>query len=160
MAGAVINGEYYSFADIELTVGGLYFIGVKTINYGDDEGREYVRGTARNPIGMTAGSITPKGDIEFYLPAWQTLLTALTIEGLLFGGWRRVPIDVTVSYSAAAGLPTMTDVIPGVRLKEVDASQSQGDGALTRKLTLFPSGQILWNGSPSIIEPQTLFAVG
>lgn len=160
MAGATINGDYYAFADIELTVGSLLFVGVKTINYGDDEGREYVRGTARNPIGMTAGGITPKGDIEFYLPAWNTLLAALQDAGADVGGWRRVALDITVSYSTAAGLPTVTDLIPGCRLKEVEASQSQSDAPLTRKLVLFPSGQILWNGQPSIIEPQVQFAVG
>ena len=160
MAGATINGNYYSFADTECALLNLTFVGFTTANYGDDEGMEYVRGAARNPLGTTAGNITPKGDITFLLPAWNTLLAQLIALGAPWGGWRRMPMDIAFSYSAAAGLPTVTDIVPGTRIKEVMADQSQGDGPLTRKLTLFPSGQILWAGQPSILEPQIAFAAG
>jgi hypothetical protein len=160
MAGAIVNGDYYAFADIEAGFSSglnLSIIGLKSINYSDDEGMEYVYGTARNPIGTTAGVIKPKGEIEFLLPAWNVFLAKLIAQGTP-GGWRRLKIDITVSYSAASGLPTVTDVIPGCKLKEVTSDNSQSDAALTRKVMLFPSTQILWNGQPSIVEPQVLFA--
>lgn len=160
MAGVLVNGDYYAFADIETSLGSgvnLSIVGMKSINYSDDEGMEYVYGTARNPIGTTAGVIKPKGEIEFFKPAWNTLLAQL-ISLNVPGGWRRLKIDITVSYSAASGLPTVTDVIPGCKIKMVDASNSQSDAPLTQKIELFPSGGILWNGQPSIVEPQVLFA--
>jgi hypothetical protein len=160
MGGAIVNGDYYAFADIEVGFGSglnLTIIGMKSINYSDDEGMEYVYGTARNPIGTTAGVIKPKGEIEFLKPAWNVFLSQLQAQGTA-GGWRRLKIDITVSYSAASGLPTVTDVIPGCKLKEITSDNSQSDAALTQKVMLFPSGQILWNGQPSILEPQVLFA--
>ena len=161
MGGALINGDYYAFADIEVAFAdlNLTIIGLKSINYSDDEGMEYVYGTARNPIGTTAGVIKPKGEIEFLKPAWSVFLAALQAQAQNTpGGWRRTKVDITVSYSAASGLPTITDVIPGCKFKEISADNSQSDAALTQKVMLFPSGQILWNGSPSIEEPQVLFA--
>lgn len=163
MAGAIVNGDYYAFADIEAVLQSgvnLSFVGMKSITYKDDEGMEYVYGAARNPIGTTAGVIKPSGEIEFYKPAWNTLLAQLVFLGQNVGGWRRLKIDITVSYSAASGLPTVTDVIPGCKIKMVEGGGSQSDAPLTQKVELFPSGQILWNGQPSIIEPQVLFADG
>ncbi len=162
MAGAIVNGNYYSFADIETSLLGLSFVGFTAISYGDEVDIEYVYGAARNPIGTTAGNVKPKGSITFLLPAWNVLLGALQSSPLAaqYGGWRRIPIDISVSYSAAAGLPTVTDLIPGCRIKEVDADGSQGSKPLERKVMLFPSGQILWNGQPSILEPNAAFAAG
>ena len=37
MAGATINGNYYSFADAECALLNLAFVGFTTANYGDDE---------------------------------------------------------------------------------------------------------------------------
>jgi hypothetical protein len=159
MAGAIINGNYYSYADCEASLLNLSFVGFTSANYSDDIGHEYVRGAARNPLGTTSGNITPKCDMTYLLPAWNTLLATLQDLGTP-GGWRRTMFDMSFSYAAAAGLPTITDLVPGCQIKEVTADQSQGDGALVRKLVLFPSGQILWNGSPSIIETQIAFAAG
>ena len=98
MAGVFVNGDYYAFADIETSLGSgvnLSIVGMKSINYSDDEGMEYVYGTARNPIGTTAGVIKPKGEIEFFKPAWNTLLAQL-ISLNVPGGWRRLKIDIPV----------------------------------------------------------------
>ena len=159
MAGATVNGNYYSFADIEAQALGLAFVGFTSVSYSDTVAIEYMRGAARNPIGTTMGELTPKGGITFHRPAWNTLLATLQALGTP-GGWRRTMMDLTVSYSSAAGLPTITDVIPGCQIGEVDSDQSSGSGGLMVKLALFPSGQILWNGLPSIVETQIAFAAG
>jgi hypothetical protein len=159
MAGATINGNYYSFADCECQLLNLAFVGFTSANYSDDVAIEYVRGAARNPIGTTFGELTPKGDMTFHLPAWNTLLAALIALNTP-GGWRRTMLDLTFSYSAAAGLPTITDVVPGCQIGTVSADQASGNASLMRKIVLFPSGQILWNGTPSIVETQIAFAAG
>jgi hypothetical protein len=162
MAGAFVNGQYYSFADIEVGLFGFSWVGFTAINYGDDMEQEYVYGAARNPIGSTAANIKPKGSITFLRPAWNTLLGQLVASpyAAQYGGWRRIPIDISVSYSSASGLPTVTDVIPGCQLKEIDADATQGAKPLEVKIGLHPSGQILWNGQPSVIESNLSYAVG
>ena len=159
MAGATINGNYYSFADCESQLLNLAFVGFTSANYSDSVAIEYMRGASRLPLGTTMGELTPKGDMTFFLSAWNTLLAALQALGTP-GGWRRSMIDLTFSYSAAAGLPTITDVVPGCQIGEVTADQSAGNAGLMRKIVLFPSGQILWNGAPSIVETSIAFAAG
>ena len=162
MAGAIVNGNYYSFADIEASVFNLSFVGFTAVEYGDEVDTELVYAAARNPVGATAGNIKPKFSITFLRPAWNTLLATLqgSPEAEQYGGWRRIPINISVSYAAASGLPTVTDIIPGVRFKDVDSSNSQGSKALEIKIVGQPSGQILWNGQPSVIEPNAAFAAG
>lgn len=153
----LINGNYYSYANIELTVPslGLTFVGVKAINYKDNLGRVLVRGTASQPIGVTIGRYEASGDIEMYLSAFSLLQTSLG------PGFRQTPIFIVVNYGPNPFLPIpiVTDEIPGAYIGEISADQSESEEALTRKFTLIIPGQILWNNMPSIIEPATFVAV-
>jgi hypothetical protein len=128
---------------------------VKTINYKDNLGRVKVRGTAMQPLGLTQGRYEANGDIEMYLDAF--MLMTQTIGP----GWRQQPVFAVINYGPNVGLalPIVTDEIPGFYLGEVDASQSEGEEALTRKFTMHIPGQILWGGVPSIFEPQVLASV-
>jgi hypothetical protein len=157
----LINGVYYSYSNIELHIGSaaqLQIAGVKTINYKDNLGRVKVRGTAMQPLGLTQGRYEANGDIEMYLDAFMLLVTTLG------PGWRQQPVQAVVTYGPGIPfpmptIPFVTDVIPGFYLGELDASQSEGEEALTRKFTMHIPGQILWGGVPSLIEPLVLAAV-
>jgi hypothetical protein len=157
-----VNGDFYSHADITLRAQGLQFAGMQAVNYHDKLGRQYVRGTARVPLGMTSGQYEAGGDLTFYLPAFNFLILSLSLLGLLSGGWRRFPFTLTVSYGSQAGpisIPTITDTIPGVLLTDIEASQSESLDPLQRKVSFMTSSQIQWSGIPSIIETSTLAAV-
>lgn len=154
----LINGVYYSYSNVELFVGAaaeLQIAGVKTINYKDNLGRVKVRGTAMQPLGLTQGRYEANGDVELYLDAFALLVTTLG------PGWRQLPVYATITYGFNAGMaiPFITDTIPGFYLGEVDASQSEGEEALSRKFTMHIPGQILWGDQPSLLEPQILAAV-
>lgn len=149
-------GAFYSYSNIELSVNGLIFAGVKAINYKDTLGRQFVRGTAMQPLGMTQGRYEAHGDIEMYLEGFALLVTTLG------PGWRSTPLTATINYGpnlAMLPLPFITDVIPAFWLGEVDASQSESEDALSRKFTMHIPTQILWGLIPSILEPQILAAV-
>ena len=152
----LINGDYFAFTNIELNFNGLLFAGVKSINYSDTLGRSKVRGTAKVPLGVTAGHYEAQGDMELYLNAAQLLITSLG------PGWKQIPGIITVSYGPNVGMipPAVVDVIPGVLLSSMEASNGEGEDALTRKFNLVIPGQILWNGIPSIIETNILAAIG
>lgn len=158
----LVNGNYFSFQDVTLRINGLAFLGFKSLNYKDNLGREYVRGAARVPLGITAGRYEASLDFELFLPQANFLLTTLG------PGWRGLPNLVSVSYapglaslaSAVSFLAATTDIIPGVYFTELDASNSEGEGGLTRKFSGKIPGQILWNGVPSLIETNTIGAVG
>lgn len=160
----VVNGQYFSWSDIELTCllpAPTVFAGIKAINYSDNLSKKQVWGTAATPIGTTKGKYEAKGDIELWLPQANLLITSMG------PGWKQIPISISVSYVSsgqfglpAAGLPqpVITDMIPNAYLMSLDAAQSGGDEPLARKFGLMIPGQIYWNGIPSIIEPLLLIA--
>ena len=49
----LVNGIYFSFVDITVRFDGLQLSAVKSINYKDSLGRNYVRGTSPIPLGLT-----------------------------------------------------------------------------------------------------------
>lgn len=128
----LINGDYFAFADIELRANGLLFAGVKSINYKAALNRQFVRGTSSIPLGRTRGNYEASGDIELYLNAANFLITSLGPT------WMQVPIQISVSYGPNVGMiqPVITDLLNGVYLTSIEASQSQGEDALTRKFEL------------------------
>jgi hypothetical protein len=68
-----------------------------------------------------------------------------------------VSFTATISYAAApegAALPTITDVIQGMRITELEASQSEGLDALKRKFT-FMAQRIIRNGNAMVLPPLT-----
>lgn len=130
----LINGAYYSYSDIEINVGPGIIVGVKSVNYGNKLGRAWVRGTNREPIGMTSGQYETTGDFELYLPQAKALLN------LLGPGYLQKTIpSVNISYGGdleTAPLGITTDEMQAVRIIEVGAAQSEGIDALSRKFTI------------------------
>lgn len=163
-----INGQYYSFADIEARITGLgsiftaaLFVGYTSINYNDKLGRAYVRGTARMPLGSTSGQYEAAGDIEFHKPQADRLIQGLGPN------WRQLPLTLTVSYSSIGplgtpGLPVSTDVINTAYLTDLDAPNADGTESLKRKFSLFIVGGIQWAGVPTsgFVEVKFPLAVG
>lgn len=149
MPGPVsINGKYYSFANIELKIGGFLFQGVKSINYGFKIGSQFVRGTNMLPLGITAGQAEPRADFEMYLPAFNTMIAALG------DGYMQRTVNISVTYGNAidnAGLPTVTDSILYATITDNGADNSESIDASVRKVTLMPL-RMLFNGIAPVLS--------
>lgn len=157
----LVNGNYYSYANIEFRVGGLLIVGCKSINYGHKVGSQFVRGTNVMPLGKTKGQYEPHADVELYRPQYDTLVSALT-NAAAGAGYMSVQFNVTCTYgnlSDNAGLPTVTDSINYCTIIDDDASNSESLDASVRKLTLMPL-QILMNGNPAVNTLPVLGAIG
>ena len=150
----IINGNYMSFVDLVVNFDGLQLSAVKSINYKDNLGRAYVRGTSPLPLGFTTGKYEASFDIELYLPS----VGLITINP----GWRQIPHVCTIAYgpNVVAPLPFTIDTIAGIYLKELDAPNSDSEDGITRKFSGMVMLPILWNGIPSLIWPSTIGAVG
>jgi hypothetical protein len=162
----LINGNYFNWQDIEFTTATqtnqpLQMVGIKSINYKDNMSKQLVPGTSAVAIGVTKGKYRASGDLEMFLPQANLLITTMG------PGWHQQSVNISVSYissgplgTPAAGLPqaVITDTFAAF-LVEMDASQSEGDDALTRKFTLLIPGLIFWNGIPPVIEPSLLVAI-
>jgi hypothetical protein len=150
----IINGNYMSFVDLVVNFDGLQLSAVKSLNYKDNLGRSYVRGTSPLPLGFTTGKYEASFDIELYLPS----VGLITINP----GWRQIPHVCTIAYgpNVVAPLPFTIDTIAGIYLKELDAPNSDSEDGITRKFSGMVMLPILWNGIPSLIWPSTIGAVG
>ena len=146
----LVNGAYYSYADIEFQIGAGIYLGLKSINYGHKLQRQFVRGTNREPLGMTSGQYEPTGDFEIYLPQLQYLIDQLG------PGYMQVSIPaITVSYGTdpeTLPLGLTTDVMQNVRITDIEASQSEGLDALSRKVTIMYQ-RLLLGGVPAVLVP-------
>lgn len=142
----LVNGNYYSFANIEWRINGLFVLGIKSINYGHKVNTQFVRGTNALPLGMTQGQYEPHADVEVFRPQWDLLMASLSPLGL---GYMNTASDMTVTYGNSAdnaGLPTVTDTLIGARIVQVELTNADGVDASSVKLTLMPL-QILLNGT-------------
>jgi hypothetical protein len=166
--GLFINGNYYSFADIETRITGIgtpltaaLIVGFTSVNYNDKLGRAYVRGTQRMPIGASSGQYEASGDFEMHKPQADTLITRLGPN------WRQISLTLTVAYSTVGplglpGLPVSVDVLNGVYLTDLDAPNADGIESLKRKFTMFIVGGINWSGvpTPGFVEFKFPLAIG
>lgn len=138
----LVNGNYYSFANIEWRIDGLFITGIKSVNYGHKVNSQFVRGTNPLPLGMTQGQYEPHADVELFRPQFNLLVAALG------NGYMNVSSSMTITYGNAldnAGLPTVTDTLIGVKITQVELTNADGVDASSVKLTLMPL-QILLNG--------------
>ena len=134
----LVNGNYYSFANISWKVNGLFVLGIKSINYGHKVNSAFVRGTNALPLGITQGQYEPHADVEIFRPQWELLLASLAPTGV---GYMEVSSDMTVTYGGGldnAGLPTVTDQLIGCRITQVELSNADGVDASSVKLTIMP----------------------
>lgn len=133
----LINGRYYSHAEIEIKLFGDITMGVKSVKYSDNLEAGEVRGNHPQAIGRTLGEYKCEGSITLFLPQWIELVTKLG------NGFMVKPFDLVVSY-AADGLPLVTDIVRGCRIKKNDRS-SEGTDAIEMPMDLHPMS-IKWNG--------------
>lgn len=148
----LINGDFYSYADIEVSIVGLtvpvplgIYAGIKSINYGHKLGRAYVRGTNREPLGMSSGQYEPSADFEMFTPQANLFMAALG------PGYMQVPFSVVVNYTTTQ-LGIVSDSIVGAYITEVSKSNSESVDATTVKFTLMPQ-RILLNGLFAVTVP-------
>lgn len=149
----LVNGVMWSYADIIARAGPNQFLGFASINYTHKLARQYVRGTHREPLGMTSGQYEATGDFELYLPQAESFRAFLISQGGGALGYMQVSFTFTVAYAAApegAPLPALIDVLQGCRVTDDEASQSEGLDALKRKFT-FMAQRLIPNGSPAVL---------
>jgi hypothetical protein len=143
-ATELLPGQTFSFVQIE-TYLPVPIAGIKRLSYKDNLTRKGVWGTQSVQIGLTRGKYEASGEIEVYL---RTAALAFFSQAAL----RTTPNTMTVMYGPNGDGLTISDVIPQYLIGDIDADQSEGDEALTRKFSLIIPQQILWNGKPTFIE--------
>lgn len=155
-ANQTVNGNSYSFVQIELYFGILPIAGIKDISYDDDLKRGDVYGTGSIQIGLTRGTYKANGSVEFYKNAF-----VVGLINQLGPGWRQQTLSAVVSYGPNDNGQVIQDTLPQILIGKVEASNQQGDDGppLTNKVALYVPIPVLWNGVPSVIETFPTIAV-
>jgi hypothetical protein len=130
----LINGNFYSFASIEVQLGVFRTADFTAINYSTGLDVADVYGTRPQKLGTTRGRQTADGSLEMYLRAWELLRLQLRAAGFAAGiGYGEVRFPIIVQY-AEPEMPTVTDTLLGVRI--VKATRSHSDGTDPLKVSL------------------------
>jgi hypothetical protein len=159
----LVNGNYPSFADVILRIGvaggaTIQIVGVTSIDYDDDLKRAPVYGAQTVQLGLTNGKYEAHGSITLLLNPANLLIATLGAIGIPFGGFRYVPITVSVAYAAIGPLPTVLDSFV-CYLGKQDSKNKVGDEPSERTFALYINGAISWNGFPGAFDLNSTLAV-
>ncbi len=146
----LVNGVVYSFAHIELEIGGLSLTGgFKAIKYSRDRKREKVMSNSPDPVGQTLGENEYTASAVVYLAWWNAIKQ--TIQATLGAGYGDAAFTILVSYNAE-GFDTIQDNLIGCHFDSTKADQSAGISALEREIDFNPL-KILFGGDDDLAFP-------
>lgn len=124
-----INGVYYGWSSVEISIAGDVTFGVKDVTYDDGAEPGEVRGTKSRIIARTRGEYKCTGGITLYKRNLAALLAKLG------DGFGNKVFDVLVSY-ADIGQPTTSDKLVGCKIKKIADSPKAGSDAAECKIDL------------------------
>jgi hypothetical protein len=159
----LVNGNFTSYADIILRVGvaggtTIQIVGATSIDYDDDLKRAPVYGTQTVQLGLTNGKYEAHGSITLLLNAANLLIDTLGTIGIPFGGFRYVPLTVSIAYATVGPLPTNLDSFI-CYLGKQDSKNKVGDEPSERTFALYINGAINWNGFLGAFDLNSTLAV-
>ena len=145
----LINGRAFSFSSIEVFGrGGVnklqLFLTSTDISYGESLEFDFQNGTARVPLGNTAGLWKPQ---EVTLQCSKTDFQLQVVQGI-GQGWLGINYTLNVAY-ADIGQPIIVDAI-SCRITGVDDAHSHGPSALQVALKMMTTEPIMRNGVSSM----------
>ena len=128
----LINGTEYSWGDIVFSIAGTPVIGIKGIEYNDEQEVTDNYGAGRYPVSRSKGRITCNGKISLYVSEVNALVKK-TANGRLqdLGAF-----DIIVSYIPDEGGIVVIDKLRNCQFKKNSRSWSEGDTSKTVDLDL------------------------
>jgi hypothetical protein len=160
----LINGFYPAFSDVVFRVGiaggaTLQIVGCSSIDYDDDLKRSKVYGAQKVPLGLTSGKYEANGSVTMFVNPANLLISTLALAGIALGGFRFVPLTVTVSWQPVGPLPLILDSFTCFIGKQ-ESKNKVSDDPSERTFGLYIPGAIVWNGEPGAYDLNSFGAVG
>lgn len=137
----VINGKYYSWANIRFNFLGRSVTEVTAIKYEESDEFKDVKAVGTKKLGFTQDNTTTEGSITLLAETLEDLSRALP-------GRKRIqdiaPFDITVSFMDTNGI-VQTHVLEGCKFMKNGREATAGNAdALTTEIPLFIT-DINWN---------------
>ncbi len=149
----LVNGFRHSWASVEAKIQNIPFRGIQEVNYTTKQEGEKLWGPHPEALGETLGELDHEGSIVLPTREFYHLL------GMLGPGFMKVRFPIVVSYAEEEdGGEVITDELLFCRLRNLDASNARGAGALMRKVDLSIM-KIKWNGVEAFDPPLAIAGV-
>lgn len=130
-----INGKEYAWGDVEVVLLGRQLLGIKGIEYGIKQEKEYQYGRGNKPYAIQKGNKTPEGSLTVSQSEIEALLQAA-------GSGNDItdipPFNVIISYVPEEGDPIVTDICKNCEFTESMKSIKQNDKAMEITLPFMP----------------------
>ncbi len=141
-----INGNLYDWESVEIQLPGGVAVGVEEISYSDERPIEARYGKGSVPRGYGRKNYKASGSISLDRDEFERL------KGNLGGSvYSAVPFSIVVAY-ANDNQPTITDVLPDVKITKQDTSAKQDDDNVSQiKMDIVILSPIKWNGAPALV---------
>jgi len=140
-----VNDQLYDWESVEVQLPNGVAVGITTINYSDERDIELRYGKGSKPRGYGRKNYKASGSIELDRDEAEALR-----ENLGGSVYKGEPFQIVVSYGDE-GMPTITDILPKVKITKQDTGASQDDdnaGALKYDLKIIDP--IKWGGTPGL----------
>lgn len=119
----LINGQEYSWGDIQCAIAGVVLVGIRGIEYTDEQEMEEIYGAGNRPVARGYGRISCTGKITL-LEKEARAIQSSAIDGRLQS---IAPFDIIVSYVPTNGNKIIHDKLRNCQFKKNSRSWNEGD---------------------------------
>ncbi len=138
MASPKINGRYYDWSSIEITLEGMskdIASEIVEISYEEKDDIKHRFGKGRKPKGYSIGNSEFTGKIVFNNEGFDAFMEIVKSQGYEHP-IQLPPVNINIHYLNDEGTRTITDVLEDVKFHSPKKSPKQGDTELTTEMEL------------------------
>lgn len=130
----LINGKSYSWADVQLLIGGTPIFGITSVNYEQTQEKMNVYGASNLPVSFGNGRKTATCSITMTFEELQNLRNASPLKQIV-----DLPLfNIIVSYIDPLNT-AVSHKIRNCRFTNDPVGTNEGDGSIPCTLTIIPS---------------------
>lgn len=144
--GGFVNGEFYAFAKLQVTLEGNRIVAFESIEYDDGIELEEVSGANMAPLGFGEGGYNANCKLTVTKEDYDGVIAPLLGEPV----YGHEPFDVACTYAKRARDAITTDSIKGLRLMKINHKSAQGDKKTMIDLEFKPLGGIWRDGKKPV----------
>jgi len=129
----LINGKTYDYVSITMTILGVPILGVKSINYTEEQEKNNNYGTGTMPVSRGQGEIKCSGSLELPMEEVERIRSASPNGKLLDIGM----FDIVIVHGVIGKIVTHT--LKNVEFLDDGVETSSGDTQISRTFNILPS---------------------
>jgi hypothetical protein len=127
--GGFVNGEFYGFARLSLSLAGEAIVAFKQVTYSEEIALEPIYGASPRPVSLAVGNYLATVSLEVFREDFDFVIRK-KIGSLM----NQKPFEMALVYAKRAGAATVTDRFSEVHVEKISHSAGAGESGLTVNL--------------------------